>query len=131
VQWKEAQEVYYILMGSNCTARRCAQGLIQQLLSMVHKMWIAWNVVVNEWDDNGCFIKEKKEMEEAIQDQFKLEYEDLWPQDWCLMEMGQETVLCRTANEQRAWLHDIRITWEIAANELDTTTAQLQDAMVR
>jgi len=70
-----------------------AQGLIQQLLSVVHKIWIAWNAVVHEWDDNGCLTKERKETEEAIQDQFELEYEDLCPQDWHLMEMGQEMVL--------------------------------------
>jgi len=39
-------------------------------------------------DDNGHLIKEKNEREEAIQDQFKLEYEDRQPQDWHLMEMG-------------------------------------------
>jgi len=71
---------------------------------MVHKMWITWNAVVNERDDNGRLTKEKKETEEAIQDQFELEYEDLRPQDWHLMEMGQETVLYKMANEQRAWL---------------------------
>jgi len=67
-QWKEAQEVYYILIGSNRSVRRWALGLIQQLLSMVHKMWIAWNAVLHEQDDNSHLIKEKKEMEKAIQD---------------------------------------------------------------
>jgi len=47
---KEAQEVYYLLIGSNGSSRRWAhQGLIQQLLSKVHhKMWIARNVMVHE-----------------------------------------------------------------------------------
>jgi len=35
-QWKEAQKVYYVSIGSNQSSRRWAQGLIQQLLSMVH-----------------------------------------------------------------------------------------------
>jgi len=109
-QWKEVQEVYYISICSNGSSRQWAQGLIQQLLSMVHKMWIAWNAVVHEQDDNSCLTREKKETEEAIQDQFELEYEDLWPQDWHLMEMGQEMVLNKTVSKQQAWLHDIRIT---------------------
>jgi len=87
--------------------------------------------VVHERDDNSRLTREKKETEEAIQDQFELEYEDLRPQDWHLMEMGQETVLHKTANEQRAWLHDIRIARKIGVYELDTTMTQLRDAMVR
>jgi len=87
--------------------------------------------VVHQQDNNGCLTREKKETEEVIQDQFELEYEELWPQDWHLMEMGQETVLHKRANEKRAWLHDIRIAREVGANELDTTTTQLRDAMAR
>jgi len=60
---------------------------------MVHKMWIARNAVVHERDENGRLIKEKKETEEAIETEFKLEYENLWQQDWHLMEMGQDAVL--------------------------------------
>jgi len=47
-QWKEAQEVYYMFIGSNRSLWRWAQGLIQQLLSMVRKMWITWNAVVHK-----------------------------------------------------------------------------------
>jgi len=54
-----------------------------------------------------------------------LEFEDLCPQDWHLVEMGQDAVLNKSATEQRAWLHNIRITREIGANELDTMTTQL------
>jgi len=42
-QWKEAQGVYYASIGSSRLPWRWAQGLIQNLLSMVHKMWIAKN----------------------------------------------------------------------------------------
>jgi len=130
-QWKEAQGVYYASIGSTRSPRRWAQGLIQNLLSMVHKMWIARNVAVHERDENGRLIKEKKETEEAIQVQFNLEFEDLRPQDWHLMEMGQDAVLNKSAKEQRAWLHNIRIAREIGENELDTTTTQLREDMAR
>jgi len=98
---------------------------------MVHKMWIARNAVVHERDENGRLIKEKKETEEAIETEFELEYENLRQQDWHLMEMGQDAVLCKTANEQRAWLHNIRIAREIGANELDSTLTQLRNTMAR
>jgi len=75
--------------------------------------------------------KEKKETEEAIQVQFDLEFEDLRPQDWHLMEMGQDAVLHKSANEQQTWLHNIRIAREIGANKLDTMTTQLRDDMAR
>jgi len=130
-RWKEAQEVYYTSIGSNRSPRRWAHGLVQQLLSMVHKMWIARNAVVHERDDNGRLIKEKKETEKAIETQFDLEYEDLRAQDWHLIEMGQEAVLCKTANEQRAWLHNIWIAREIGANESDSTLTQLRNTMAR
>jgi len=99
-QWKNAQEVYYISIGSKQSPRWWAQGLIQQLLSMVNKMWIAQNTVVHDCDKNGRLMKEKKETEVAKEMQFDLEYEDLRPQDWYLMEMGQDAVLHKTANEQ-------------------------------
>jgi len=39
--------------------------------------------------------------------------------------------LDKSANEQRAWLHNIRIAREIGANELVTMTTQLRDDMAR
>ena len=54
---------------------------MQQLLSMVHKMWIARNKVVHARDENGRLVKEKTKTEQAIVAQFELEYEDLHPQD--------------------------------------------------
>jgi len=61
-------------------------------------------------DENGRLIKEKEATEDAIEAQFDVEYEDLRPQDWRLLEMGQEAVLNKTANEQCTWLHNIGIT---------------------
>ena len=77
-----------------------AQGVVQQLLSMVHKMWIARNKVVHTWDEDGHLVKERLEMEMAIVAQFELEYEDLRPQDRHLIELSQQVVLQKMVTEQ-------------------------------
>ena len=57
-----------------------AEELIQNLHAMMHKMWIACNVVIHEIDDKGHKIKEGLAMDADIDGQFDLRYEALL---WC------------------------------------------------
>ena len=96
---------------------------------MVHKMWIARNDVVHARDENGRLLRERTETEQAIDAQFELEFEDLRPQDRHLIEMGKEAVLRKSATEQRAWLHYVKVARDIGANEMDSTVTQLCNTM--
>ncbi len=92
-------------------------------------MWTARNDFVHARDENGRLVKEKEETEQAIAAQFELEFEDLRPQDRHLIEQGQDAVLRKTATEQRAWLHYIRVARQVGSREMDSTVTQLRDFM--
>jgi len=58
-----------------------AKGLVSNLLTLVHKLWKARNDVVHEGDDLGLKVKDGRELEEAITEQFELGLEGLLPRD--------------------------------------------------
>ena len=128
-KWKNAQAAYYLSIDTNRSARLWAEGLVQQLLSGVHKMWIARNAVVHERDEEGRYVKEKIATENAIDAEFEKEYEDLRPQDFHLIDCGKEAVMNKTATDQQAWLHYIATAREIGIHETDTTITQLRNDM--
>jgi len=128
-RWTELQRIYYMATNSRRTAKTWTNGLIQQLYSMVHKMWIARNQVVHERDENGRLIKEQNETEAAIEAQFELEYDNLRPQDWHYIDIGLERVMEKLATEQRAWLYYIKIARQVGTYEIETTETQQRDMM--
>lgn len=128
-KWREAQADYYLSISCNRSARRWAEGLVQQLLSCVHKLWIARNAVVHERDADGRYIKEKIETENAIDAEFDKEYENLRPQDFHLIDCGREKVLQQSSIEQHEWLHYITVARDIGSQEEDTTITQLRNDM--
>ena len=128
-EWSIAQYRHYLEVGSSRSVENWASGLGVQLLALVHKMWIARNLVVHARDENGRLLREKESTEEAIEEQFELEFEDLRPQDWHLIEVGRAAVLGKNANEQRAWLHYVRVAREIGENETDLSTVQMRNSL--
>ena len=77
LEWRTAQSQFYASIGSSCTSRQWAKELVQNLLAMVHKMWIARNDVAHAIDEKGCKIKDGLDMDADIDEQFVLGYEDL------------------------------------------------------
>ena len=62
--------------------------LVQNLLAMVHKMWIAHNDVPHAIDEKGCKIKDGLAMDADINEQFVLGYKDLMHHDFYLINIG-------------------------------------------
>ena len=71
-KWQEWQEEYYLLHQSRWMVRTWVEGLVSNLLAIVHKMWITWNVVVHQCNDQGLKVKEGEELNDAIAEQFNL-----------------------------------------------------------
>ncbi len=49
-QWQLKQDEYYYSIGFQCTAQSWTEGLVSNILSLIHKQWIAHNVVVHASD---------------------------------------------------------------------------------
>ena len=77
LEWCTAQSHFYASISSSRTSHRWAEELVQNLLAMVHKMWIAHNDVAHAIDEKGCKIKDVLTMDADINEQFMLGYEDL------------------------------------------------------
>ena len=84
-----------------------AEELVQNLLAMVHKMWIAHNDVAHAIDEKGCNIKDVLAMDTDIEEQFMLGYEDLMRRNFHLINIGRSAIDRRSAGKQWVWLHSI------------------------
>ena len=69
LEWHTAQSHFYASIGSSCTSRQWAEELVQNLLAMVHKMWIACNDVAHAINEKGCKIKDGLAMDADINEQ--------------------------------------------------------------
>ena len=92
MEWRTAQSHFYATSSSSHTSRRWAKELVQNLLAIVHKMWIACNDVAHTIDEKGHKIKEGLAMDTNIDEQFELGYEDLLRHDYHLIDIGRPAV---------------------------------------
>jgi len=129
LKWRELQDDHYTLSGSRKTSKGWAEGLVNNLLTLVHKLWKSRNDAVYEQDDLGLKVKDGQELEEAISEQFELGLEGLLPQDSHYINRGREAVDTMTAAERKTWLHGVRLAREIGESEVETEVTQLRDAM--
>ena len=102
LEWRTAQSHFYASIGSSRTSRQWAEELVQNLLTMVHKMWIARNDVAHAINEKGCKIKEVLAMDADIDEQFMLGYEDLMCRDFHLIDIGRPAIDQRSAGKQQA-----------------------------
>ena len=82
------QSQFYASISSSRTSRQWAEELVQNLLAMVHKMWIARNDVAHAINEKGRKIKHVLTMDADINEQFMLVYEDLMHRDFHLTNIG-------------------------------------------
>ena len=108
LEWRTAQSHFYASIGLSRTSHWWAEELVQNLLAMVHKMWIARNDVAHAINEKGHKIKDGLTMDTDIDEQFVLGYKDLMHCDFHLIDIGQPAIDWRSAGEQRAWLHSIQ-----------------------
>ena len=107
LEWHTAQSHFNASIGSSRTSRQWAKELVQNLLAMVHKMWIARNDVAHAINEKGHKIKDGLAMDADIDEQFMLGYEDLMRRDFHLIDISRPAIDQRSAGEQWAWLHSI------------------------
>ena len=88
LEWRTAQSHFYASIGSSRTSHRWAKELVQNLLAMVHKMWIARNDVAHAINEKEHKIKDGLAMDADIDEQFVLGYEDLMCRDFHLIDIG-------------------------------------------
>ena len=88
LEWCTAQSHFYASIGLSHTSCQWAKELVQNLLAMVHKMWIARNDVAHAIDEKGYKIKDGITMDTDIDEQFMLGYEDLMRRDFHLIDIG-------------------------------------------
>ena len=77
LEWHMAQSHFYASIGSSCTSHQWTKELVQNLLTMVHIMWIACNNVAHAINEKGHKIKDGLAMDADIDEQFVLGYKDL------------------------------------------------------
>jgi len=56
--WRDIQDDYYQATGSKQSSRWWMEGLVSNLLSFVHKQWLAQNAVVHARDEHGLKVRE-------------------------------------------------------------------------
>ena len=130
LEWCTAQSHFYASIGSSHTSCQWAKELVQNLLAMVHEMWIAHNDVAHAIDEKRCKIKDGLAMDTDIDKQFVLGYEDLMCRDFHLIDIGRPAIEQRSAGEQRAWLHSIQEAHEIGLKEFAMETMQMQNSLM-
>jgi hypothetical protein len=74
------------------------EGLVRNILSLIHKQWIAHNVVTN--DKKDLKVCNGKELVAAIITQFCMDVEGLLPQDQHLITCGRQAVKDMSATGQ-------------------------------
>ncbi len=128
-KWRELQGDYYLQVGAKRTTRKWAEGLVCNLLALVHKQWIARNAVVHQRDPQGLKIKDAEELEEAIDEQFQLGAADLLPHHHHHLTRGRDAVDIMTATQKKTWLSSILLYREVSEAEIETDTTRARDAM--
>ena len=128
LEWRMAQSHFYASIGSSRTSRQWAAELVQNLLTMVHKMWIARNDVAHTIDEKGHKIKDGLAMDADIDEQFVLGFEDLMCRD--LINIGRPAIDRRSAGEQWAWLHSIQQAHKIGLKEFALETMQMRNSLM-
>ena len=128
-QWRAIQEEHYRSIGSKRTARSWTEGLVSNILTLVHKQWIARNAVVHARDAKGLKVREGKELALAIDAQFSLDVDGLLPQDRHLITRGRQSVNEMMATGQKTWLQSIQIAREVYESEIESETTQLRNSI--
>jgi len=129
-KWRVQQEQYYVSNNLRQTAKSWAAGMVSNLLGIVHKMWILRNEVVHERDEQGLKVKEGRELEKAISEQFELGVNSLLAADQHFITRGRKRVENMMAVEKKTWLYGIQIAREVGEREEETEVTQLRDAML-
>ncbi len=130
-KWRVIQEDYYKHTGSRRSSRLWAENLVSNILTLVHRQWIARNAVVHARNDLGLKIREGQELEAAISRHFQMGTSGLLVIDQHLITRGRAAVDRMTATSQKAWLQNIIIAREIFENTIETETTRMRDYMVR
>ena len=130
LEWHMAQSHFYASISSSRKSRRWAKELVQNLLAMVHKMWIARNDVAHAINEKGCKIKDGLAMDTDINEQFMLGYEDLMCRNFHLIDIGRPAIDQRSAGKQWAWLHSIQQAHEIGLKEFAMETLQMWNSLM-
>ncbi len=128
-KWRAAQADHYLLKGSKRTAKKWTTELVNNLLALVHKQWKTRNAVVHERNEQGLKVKEGKELEEAITEQFLMGPEGLLPHDQHHLTRGRAAVENMSAAQKKTWLYGIEIARQVCELELDSEVTQMRDAM--
>ena len=130
LEWCTAQSHFYASIGSSRTSHQWAKELVQNLLAMVHKMWIARNDVAHAINKKGCKIKDGLAMDIDIDEQFMLGYKDLMCRDFHMIDIGRPAIDRRSVGKQWAWLHSIRQAHKIGLKEFAMETTQMRNSLM-
>jgi hypothetical protein len=106
-------------------AHSWTEGLISNILTLVHKQWIAQNAVVHALDEKGLKVQEGKELALAIDAQFSLDVNSLLPQDCHLITRDWQSVNEMMATGQKTRVQSIQIAREVYESEIESKTTQL------
>jgi hypothetical protein len=124
-QWRAIQEEHYHSTGLKRMAHSWTEGLISNILTLVHKQWIAQNAVVHALDEKGLKVQEGKELALAIDAQFSLDVNSLLPQDCHLITRDWQSVNEMMATGQKTRVQSIQIAREVYESEIESKTTQL------
>jgi hypothetical protein len=106
------------------------EGLVRNILSLIHKQWIAHNVVTN--DKKDLKVRNGKELVAAIITQFHMDVEGLLPQDQHLITCGRQAVKDMSATGQNKGLAELYTNCTLGTRNLiaiKSETSQLQILM--
>ena len=128
-KWMVAQERYWKEQKEKRSPKRWAVGLIGHLLEFTHNMWVARNGIVHERASNGLKLKESRELEAAVREQYHKGYHQLAVKDHHFMDRSLSSILGGSAVNQQVWLRGIEVARKERVSDEEVEEQSLREAM--
>jgi len=80
-----------------------------EILQLTHSQWVFQNLVRHKKDRRGLQLNEAKELDQAIDSQFRQGLDGLHARDFHFLRRGCKVIDNMSATDQRNWLEGIKV----------------------
>ena len=89
------------------TTKRWVEGMIQQLLGVVHRQWVCWNILVHFRRQGGVSRNQFDTLVRRVEELVVMDPDEMLEGDKSLLKVSQNTLGKMCLTKQIAWIQEV------------------------
>ena len=89
------------------TTKRWVEGMIQQLLGVVHRQWVCWNILVHFRRQGGVSRNQFDTLVRRVEELVVMDPDEMLEDDRSLLKVSQDTLGGMCPLKQKAWIVEV------------------------